>query len=759
MLEPYCLYDYQTDILQRLSEEWHTHRSVMIQMPTGTGKTHVLAAVVKCFLAEQDGAVWIVAHRRELVVQAEEIIGRYGISVTEGKVRVMSVQWLSRHWKESGRQPALVIIDEAHHARAATYRMLWECCPGARFLGLTATPCRMDHQGFTDLFDVLITSWSIAEFIQQGQLSAFDYVSIRATSREQRLIDSLEKRGADGDYQVKEMNALLNRQPSIERLYKSMAAFANNKKGIVYAISIDHARSIAAYYNKKGVRTVAIDSQTPAAERKRMVEEFKAGQISVLVNVDVFSEGFDCPDVEFVQLARPTLSLAKYLQQVGRGLRKTAGKEACVLIDNVGLYRIFGLPTVVWNWDAMFRGEITGKGIRSERARNETGYACLLADNSPSNDCELEVIVSHDRLLSVIEEKMSVSSLAPKKMSALKAWQDKDSGLWGLSRGRKKTTAAIYSAVLDCKNDRAAVRFRDHRSGVVTAVGEVVWEHEECRSMQLLRNAFLAVKELDGSEHYVDLYSRAVYDEMPKIKRYGDIELLRTGTIYYSRTRVRYVNRQHLSNRSIFDRGFYLIILDADVPPVCRQNTGGQRNAAYGYICLLADDYDCYYWIYRWLADGSIVVRDQEGRYYFVERGKEKRYIGCDTSAEVHAELRKKLMQLDGLVAKNQQREQEQQRVRRQRAAGLIDYAVPFQTGMKWGLRVGGRVIVPPVYRNVRPPVGRYCAVEKNYCQWGVIAVDGTILVEPKYSEVEISEQGTVTLTKATGRKEQMKLP
>ena len=177
-------------------------------------------------------------------------------------------------------------------------------------------------------------------------MSSFDYVSIRVNSREQRLVDSLKKRGADGDYQVKEMNAVLNRETGIRQLYESVRRYAAGKKGIVYAVSIAHARQIAAYYSLHGVESVAIDSRTPALERKELVEDFRRGKISVLVNVDIFSEGFDCPDVEFVQLARPTLSLAKYLQQVGRGLRKSDNKESCVLIDNVGLHRIFGLPAV-----------------------------------------------------------------------------------------------------------------------------------------------------------------------------------------------------------------------------------------------------------------------------------------------------------------------------------------------------------------------------------------------------------------------------
>lgn len=163
-------------------------------------------------------------------------------------------------------------------------------------------------------------------------------------SDDQKLIDSLSKRSWDGDFQIKEMNAVLNKRPTIERLYESVRHYADGKKGIVYAISIGHARNIASYYSERGMNAVAIDSKTPALRRKQFVEDFKQGRIQILVNVDVFSEGFDCPDIEFVQMARPTLSLAKYLQQVGRGLRKSKGKEYCMLIDNVGLYRMFVCP-------------------------------------------------------------------------------------------------------------------------------------------------------------------------------------------------------------------------------------------------------------------------------------------------------------------------------------------------------------------------------------------------------------------------------
>lgn len=366
-------------------------------MPTGTGKTHLLAAVIYDWLKGERGkSVWIVAHRRELVEQIEETVARYGMKPKNGVVKVLSIQWLSRYWDDvRSDNPNLIVIDEAHHALAETYNELWLRYPEAKKLGMTATPCRLNRKGFTDLFDTLIISDSIADFIRQGWLSAFDYVSIRLGSEDQRLIDCLEKRGADGDFQVKEMDAVLNRRPSIERLYESVRQYAHGKKGIVYAVSISHARNIAEYYNNKGVNAVAIDSKTPAKLRKQMVEDFRQGKIQVLVNVDVFSEGFDCPDVEFVQMARPTLSLAKYLQQVGRGLRKTDGKETCMLIDNVGLYRLFGLPTAYRDWQAMFEGRLAGKGYPTANARN---VSCMAAgqvkDEALNADGLLETIVS-----------------------------------------------------------------------------------------------------------------------------------------------------------------------------------------------------------------------------------------------------------------------------------------------------------------------------------------------------------------------------
>lgn len=565
MAKTVCLHDYQKDIMRRLSEEWLTHRSVMVQMPTGTGKTHVLAAVVSSFLTDGKRTVWIVAHRRELVAQIEETVAKYGTSLTDGCIRVMSIQWLTRHYDDVVEKPELVIIDEAHHAQARTYRILWSRCPEAKFLGLTATPCRMGRSGFTDLFDSLVCSWSVAEFIRKGWLSSFDYVSIRANSREQRLIDSLEKRGADGDYQIREMNDVLNRHTSIERLYRSVLEYADGKKGIVYAVSIDHARNIAAYYSGKGLDAAAIDSHTPTAERGRMVEDFKTGRIKVLVNVDVFSEGFDCPDVEFVQMARPTLSLAKYLQQAGRGLRKSTGKETCVLIDNVGLYRVFGLPTMAWDWEAMFRGDMAGRGIRTVRHGNGTSPETVTAEDS-CQDFGMEMIVSHDRLLSAIALQKTPN---PCKRPELRAWHDKNSGLWGLCRGRNKITAPVFVTVFDIRHDMAAVRLSDKICGLVNACGEIIRKEGYCQSMKFMRNNFLTVQKPNGRSDYIDLYNLRSYKEKPEVRRFGDVEMLKVGRMYYSRTKNLYASKLNLSGGYIYDHKFYVAIFDYSASVQC----------------------------------------------------------------------------------------------------------------------------------------------------------------------------------------------
>ena len=427
------LYEYQKDMLRQIEDAFVTHQSVMVQMPTGTGKTVLISEVVKREERRvKNPCVWIVVHRRELVEQIKETLERrLGTSLdTEREessvIEVFSIQWLTRHYQELEERPSLIVIDEAHHAVAKTYEEVMNAYPNAKKLGVTATPCRLTRRGFTDLFEVLLCSHSIPKFIKEGYLSDFDYISLNPNSEDQKKIDGLEKRAADGDYNIAEMQEVLDCKPSIGRLYQTIKDFAAGKKGIVYAINIEHAEHIAEYYREQGLAAVAISSKTPKEKRRRTIELFKEGSagdkpycaslslittvgqdetpkgIQILVNVDLFGEGFDCPDVEFIQLARPTLSLAKYLQMVGRGLRVAKGKECCTLLDNVGLYRLFGLPTTDWDWSAMFLGRQAGKGdIVRERdmsIRILGTFSSKYKSDDITNDrhTEMVVIARHD---------------------------------------------------------------------------------------------------------------------------------------------------------------------------------------------------------------------------------------------------------------------------------------------------------------------------------------------------------------------------
>lgn len=628
------LRDYQIEMKTRLMEAWKAHRSVMVQMPTGTGKTHLLASVVSEFVSSAGSGVWLIAHRRELVAQMEETLAKYGIRREDTPVRVMSVQWLSRHWNEAGDAPGLIVIDEAHHALAASYTEMWKRYPAAKKLGVTATPCRLNRRGFTELFEVLVTSWSIAEFIEKGVLSVFDYVSIRPGSEEQRLIDGLEKRGADGDYQVKEMDAVLNRRPGIERLYRSVRQFASGKKGMVYAISIEHARRIAEYYSRRGVNAVAVDSKTPAMERKRMVEEFRHGKIEVLVNVDVFSEGFDCPDVEFVQLARPTLSLAKYLQQVGRGLRRSEGKEACMLIDNVGLYRIFGLPTQRWNWDAMFRGRMAGKRSLPGRMNCDASVTAFPVVERPAEaGGDLVVVMEHGRLLSSIREQVLPDEKERSLSCRLRAFVDKETGLWGLEKGDEMLPDASFKEILSIKGRFAVGRLRNGCVRVLDDTGALVAEPGHCREVRFLKDDLLQVRHAGNSVSYVDLRNGRCYSVRPRVLRYGSIELLQANRTYYSRTRQVYANTCGLPSSSIVWMGFYVKMYDGRVPSRCRRMEDGGF-CCEPQVCLLEGDEERAYYLSGRLPDQSIVVMDEEGRYYHVEKGHGKRYVACNRPSD-----------------------------------------------------------------------------------------------------------------------------
>ena len=1003
------LFDYQEDMKERIEKALRLHRSVMAQMPTGTGKTVLLASVVESFLREHSNCnVWIVAHRRELVSQIQETIERVFskthpssltikedfsnhpvnsskitpslftlkegstshpdpltlrgeggnrptrcseplrskvggpskvspdcvgwdrlaatcLRPTEGlddrlgmsgaskvspdcagwdrlgaaclragdglgdhlgmsgaskvspdclsasafnvPIKAVSIQWLSKHYDEIEEEPGMIVIDEAHHALAKTYKGMWDRFPKAKFLGLTATPCRLNGKGFTDLFDVLVQSWSVPEFISKGRLATYDFVSIKSDGVTQRLIDSLQKRGADGDYQNKEMDMLLNKKPSIERLYRSLEEFGKDRKGIVYAINISHANAIAEFYREHGIAAVAIDSKTPSSLRKELIERFKASNtsfsnhpiplskegifsnhpvnsskitpslftikegstshpdpltlrgeggnrptrcseplrskdggpskvspdcagwdrltdtclragdglgatclraadgvgdrladtclragdglgatclrpadglapIQVLVNVDIFSEGFDCPDVEFVQLARPTLSLAKYLQMVGRGLRVAKGKKNCVIIDNVGLYRVFGLPSQVWNWNAMFEGKLK-VGKRKETPKDREFFLMneKQDDIQIHPDSEMMMVMSHEELLQTIQ----------------------------------------YREFVDSKGEFAIIKLPDGKMTVVNRQGEQVLEPGDYYDMKLLDGNILFYRPRRKAKCYYDLLAKAVIDdgtnvaETPHVVNIKGWEFIEYNDIFMSRTQEDFSLPYHPSQYDFLNYGYYMIFRFRPSAPgcqvwyYCEGDEGKMRmsNEESRNVCFLRNDYEHVYWLCAVLYGERIVVMDSKEDYYLVDSNLKKTYIGCNHPKNENEDLNFVMPRLgkkyyhEAMLQKKEMEENEMLLLHEKSEAGHVEL---YQAGKKWGVKVDGKVIVPPLYCSIAQPVGAYCAFEEIPRHWGVMTLKGKVIVDAKYEKVEIRDNGIAVVTGITGKTQTINL-
>ena len=699
------LRDYQSDICSRVSDAFDKHRSVMVQMPTGTGKTMVLAELVKRLMMKDEGIrILIVAHRRELIEQIKATVKRMGLNadnqlsvINNQTIIVESIQTISRRIDALDFIPSLVVIDEAHHALAKTYKMMWETWPDAKFLGLTATPCRLNGKGFTDLFDVLVQSWDIPTFIKEKWLSTYDFVSIKADSRTQQLISSLKKRGADGDYQVKEMDAVLNKRPSIERLYNCVMEYAHNRKGFVYAINIDHARSIAEYYQSQGINAVAIDSHTPVKERERIISSFRSGGLQVLVNVDIFSEGFDCPDVEFIQLARPTLSLAKYLQMVGRGLRPSKGKKNCMIIDNVGLYRVFGLPSQIWDWKSAFEGRMKMREerlkMKDESLKSRDNHSSFIINQKI--DTEMYLVVSHEQLDATFEQ------------------QEKDDVM---ARERTKLLNGVF--------------------GKVTIVGRQLAELREKRG---------------EVPTYVDLMNmnwlRYLEDGKPGVIRIGGVDFLRLNNKIISRTRTPITlsyNRERIAKYSFYTTHSSV---DNNNPDCMFFYSKGYENGS-NTVVFLHDEPQEYYWQSSFLYVEGLVVMSVDGCYYHVNKGMPKVYLGCADTEE----NKNRLVQTVHTLIAELERKDEERKENYRRDVESLEFVEPYQVGMKWGLRGSdGRILCVPKYRSIKEQ-NDYFLIEDMPLHWGVMDKCGKVLVEPKHDKVEITTDGKAIITSITGK-------
>lgn len=326
------LRDYQQDLLARFfSSIARGHRRPLVVAPCGAGKSYIFAELAR----RTRGEVLVLVHRNELKQQHLELFQNLGITA---RVETYQTEYrrLGTHPK-----PRLLVVDEAHLSRSNTWQRIIDYYD-TYTAGFSATPARLDGKPLGDIFDDLITGVDTRWLIDHHRLAPYEYYA-------PTTVDTSEVRVSCGDYVISDLERLMTERCIYGDLLGSYERFAAGERTIAYCVSVKHARSVAEAFRGAGVRAEALSAETPARERKRIIEGFRAGEITVLCNCTLLSEGISIDEVSCVMLLRPTESVALGIQQMMRCMRYLPDKTAKI-IDMVGNYTRVGLPDEDQEW-------------------------------------------------------------------------------------------------------------------------------------------------------------------------------------------------------------------------------------------------------------------------------------------------------------------------------------------------------------------------------------------------------------------------
>lgn len=344
---------YQTDLIAQCRAAMQQgRRRVLLQLPTGGGKT-ILIAQMLASAASRGKRAWFCVHRRELLDQSVEtfiesadihtgMVAAGYPAAPLAPVQVCSVPSLTKR-VGTLQPPDLIVWDECHHIASRTWSDLAAHFPAALHIGLTATPQRLDGRGLGAHFDTLITGPSTADLTAQGYLSRYQYFA-------PTLTDLSAVHRVAGDYNKKEAADVMEHSTVVGDAVSHYRVHCAGGRALVFAWSIEASQSIAAFFRAVGINAEHVDGETSRHDRAHAMRDFRDGRLSVLCNVDLFGEGLDIPAVDAVFLLRPTASLGLYLQQVGRGLRISAGKSVVRIFDHVNNWQRHGLPDDPRTW-------------------------------------------------------------------------------------------------------------------------------------------------------------------------------------------------------------------------------------------------------------------------------------------------------------------------------------------------------------------------------------------------------------------------
>jgi len=349
-MEELKLRDYQQELIERAREMVKRgNRRILLQASTGTGKTAIAIGVMRSAWQKGYSAIFF-AHRRELVDQTVARFRRYGIHpkvLMAGRERedgddsiwVASYQTFERRADYFGGEFDVIFFDEAHIGVERQKRVLDDLLyrrPNAVVFGITATPMTNSGPGLGSVYQVLLQSKRLEWFIEHGYLVEPQFMLMQ-------MIDPDEKFRVKGqEYDEDDVFAWLRQPHVIGNIIQNYMDNFLGERFILFANSVGASWWIAEQFGKHGIPVAHIDYNTPDKERKRIIEAFKRGDIVGLTNVDIFSEGFDVPDVSVVIHAAPTRSLVRYIQRSGRALRPADGKEKAYIVDHAGVIRRFG---------------------------------------------------------------------------------------------------------------------------------------------------------------------------------------------------------------------------------------------------------------------------------------------------------------------------------------------------------------------------------------------------------------------------------